>query len=360
MLKPAMFACALVWAIAGAAEQAAAQPAAPQQAAPQQAAPQQAGAQTCQRYRDEAAKVLGETPADLAALAPLRVQVNNSQSCTEPEKTCFAHLIANAHAVRAGEMEEAGGALEEAEAVAKSGYEIAETWRASWTLAHFAERRKDYDRAALLYQLAMARLTDASGRIKANQERKESFVCPGEIEALPNAAQQDELRRLAVQMNALSQAFVRLPAARCAGEFSGMFAGQLGCTEIDRFSFPIEFQSNSANFTSKGREAARFLAEFVAKGRKQREKIVLTGHADRNGSDEHNCDLSRQRLTTLVRFLRQNGVGTGIAIEAIPQGKGEPFPIVEGSKFSDEEIDRINRRIELRDRLEDVVRKCPT
>jgi outer membrane protein OmpA-like peptidoglycan-associated protein len=320
--------------------------------------PDKAAAQTCQTYYDQASSAVSQTPPDLPALQQLRDQVNNSSVCADVEKTCFAYFVANAHAARASAIEEAHGPLDEGASVAQAGFNIAQTWRSSWTLAHFSERRKDYDRASLLYQGAISQLADTQARIEAHERQNESFTCPGEKENLPTPAAADELTRLAIQMSALSQSFVRLPAARCGGDFGGVFIGKLGCNEINRFTIPIEFQYDSTLFTKKGTDAAKFLAEFIITSAKQRNRVVLTGHSDQKGSERYNCDLTKRRLDAVVKFLRRNGVGAEVQVDTVPQGLGEPFPIVEGSELSADEIDRINRRVELRDDADKIVRKC--
>jgi outer membrane protein OmpA-like peptidoglycan-associated protein len=107
---------------------------------------------------------------------------------------------------------------------------------------------------------------------------------------------------------------------------------------------PITFVYDDTQFTSVGRKEAAALNEFLRQ--RQLNSVTLTGHADSRGSDEYNMELSRQRLETVARFLREAGY-TG-KLELIPKGKQEPFVSPDRDRLPKEDAFQLDRRVELR------------
>ena len=106
---------------------------------------------------------------------------------------------------------------------------------------------------------------------------------------------------------------------------------------------PITFVFNESTLTEDGRKAAALLLEYLRI--KKFPKISLTGHADERGSDELNLALSRERLATVERFLKDSGfVGE---LELVPKGESEPFSGVERGDYELEELYQLDRRVEL-------------
>lgn len=309
-----------------------------------------AAAQSCQAHYDKLRSSLAQNPSDLATLDQLAGVVKNSSQCTEVEKTCFAHMVADSYSQAIGDMQAKGVAQQKLQDLAGAGAQIARTWRMLWTMADLAENAQNYDEAALFYKSSLTALSDVESRIKQGAR---SFVCPGEERALPSAKETAELIRLAEQADALATKFVPAPPTR-DGSFGGIFVGKLRGIEVVNFPIPIEFKYDSTELTQKGTDAANFLLSYI--NGSDLPRIVLTGHADQKGSDDYNCKLSKRRLDALIAHMKPS-MRKSVTIEAIPQGKGEPFEIVEGSKLSQDQVDQINRRIELRDRQ--VQRKCP-
>jgi outer membrane protein OmpA-like peptidoglycan-associated protein len=309
-----------------------------------------AAAQSCQAHYDKLRSSLAQNPSDLATLDQLAGVVKNSSQCTEVEKTCFAYMVADSYSQAIGDMQAKGVAQQKLQDLAGAGAQIARTWRMLWTMADLAENAQNYDEAALFYKSSLTALSDVESRIKQGAR---SFVCPDEERALPSAKETAELIRLAEQADALATKFVPAPPTR-DGSFGGIFVGKLRGIEVVNFPIPIEFKYDSTELTPKGTDAANFLLSYI--NGSDLPRIVLTGHADQKGSDDYNCKLSKRRLDALIAHMKPS-MRKSVTIEAIPQGKGEPFEIVEGSKLSQDQVDQINRRIELRDRQ--VQRKCP-
>ncbi len=106
---------------------------------------------------------------------------------------------------------------------------------------------------------------------------------------------------------------------------------------------PITFVFDEANFTDEGRKAAGLLLEYLRL--KHFDKVSLTGHADERGSDELNMTLSKERLDTVARYLREGGFKGELSL--IPKGKTEPFTGVVRSQYPQEELWQLDRRVEL-------------
>jgi outer membrane protein OmpA-like peptidoglycan-associated protein len=106
---------------------------------------------------------------------------------------------------------------------------------------------------------------------------------------------------------------------------------------------PITFVYNESTLTEDGRKAAALLLEYLRI--KKFPKVSLTGHADERGSNELNMALSRERLATVKRFLRDSGFEG--ELELVPKGESEPFAGVERGEYGREDLYQLDRRVEL-------------
>lgn len=106
---------------------------------------------------------------------------------------------------------------------------------------------------------------------------------------------------------------------------------------------PILFHYREARFTDDGARAAGLLLEYLRL--KHIEAITLTGHADERGDDEPNIELSRQRLDAVERFLRHGGYDGKLTLVA--EGKRQPFAGVDRSKYPQDVLWQLDRRVEL-------------
>jgi outer membrane protein OmpA-like peptidoglycan-associated protein len=107
---------------------------------------------------------------------------------------------------------------------------------------------------------------------------------------------------------------------------------------------PITFVTDEIELTPDGARAAALLAEYLRL--KRPEGISLSGHADRRGSDSYNMDLSKRRLETIERYLRQAGYAGKLSLT--PKGKREPYLGVDRTRLSANEVYQADRRVELR------------
>ena len=107
---------------------------------------------------------------------------------------------------------------------------------------------------------------------------------------------------------------------------------------------PITFAYDSTDFTPVGRRGAAALSDFL---REQKlASATLSGHADERGSDAYNMELSRRRLDSVARYLRDSGYAGKLVL--VPKGRSEPFLSPERGKLSREDALQLDRRVELR------------
>ena len=106
---------------------------------------------------------------------------------------------------------------------------------------------------------------------------------------------------------------------------------------------PITFAYDSTDFTPVGRRGAAALSDFL---REQKlASATLSGHADERGSDAYNMELSRRRLDSVARYLRDSGYAGKLVL--VPKGRSEPFLSPERWKLSREDALQLDRRVEL-------------
>jgi len=109
---------------------------------------------------------------------------------------------------------------------------------------------------------------------------------------------------------------------------------------------PITFAYDSTDFTPVGRRGAAALSDFL---REQKlASATLSGHADERGSDAYNMELSRRRLDSVARYLRDSGYAGKLVLVLVPKGRSEPFLSPERGKLSREDALQLDRRVELR------------
>jgi outer membrane protein OmpA-like peptidoglycan-associated protein len=107
---------------------------------------------------------------------------------------------------------------------------------------------------------------------------------------------------------------------------------------------PITFAYDSTDLTPVGRRGAAALSDFL---REQKlASATLSGHADERGSDAYNMELSRHRLDSVARYLRDSGYAGKLVL--VPKGRSEPFLSPERWKLSREDALQLDRRVELR------------
>lgn len=96
---------------------------------------------------------------------------------------------------------------------------------------------------------------------------------------------------------------------------------QLGADALFQFD-----RSGPADILPKGRQALDTMVDEIRRHGVSVERLRLTGHTDRLGSDAYNLQLSQQRASTVAAYIRNKGLT--IPVDAV--GKGEQEPVTTG------------------------------
>jgi outer membrane protein OmpA-like peptidoglycan-associated protein len=155
-------------------------------------------------------------------------------------------------------------------------------------------------------------------------------------EETPARIRGDDLQELvdrAFAAKALAANFVSAHPTR-----DGTIPGYRGVKTIP---MPIQFETNKADLTPKGRECALELANAIKQ--QNLATVTIEGHTDDRGDDTLNDKLSSERVKTVEAFLRAQGVTARIV--TVARGKREPFIPPDAANLSPQQIWELNRRV---------------
>jgi outer membrane protein OmpA-like peptidoglycan-associated protein len=209
-------------------------------------------------------------------------------------------------------------------------------WQAAATLGEvrFGERR--FAEAAVSFDRAI--------EIVKNETLTRDAPSKFEIEELVDRATQARL----LAANGLSgdkkPAFVTAANDRRDGKIGGIYSPSVRGIVAHALPLPITFDYGKASLTTVGQDAASELAKVIVE--QQPSKVVIVGHTDVQGDAELNVKLSDERAATVAAFLQQNGVT--VPVETLGVGATQPFPILDASGLSKEDIYALDRRVEWR------------
>ncbi len=122
-------------------------------------------------------------------------------------------------------------------------------------------------------------------------------------------------------------------------DLEGATVERVGEGILITFNSGLQFDVNSYNLTSVTRENLGDFANVVNKY--EDTDILIEGHTDSTGSDEHNQTLSENRAESVKRFLINQGV---LASRLTSVGYGESQPIADNETASGRQQ---NRRVEV-------------
>lgn len=256
--------------------------------------------------------------------------VESELGCTGGERRKMKRTLSNLHARVVEERLAGGASLASQRALLERSLAYGGTWSTLAHLGDIAHDARDYDRAAALYQRALVKIND-----------KEDTPEP------PPDSVIDRIHRLAGQDRMLAGRYVETPTNR-AGEPDGLAApdGYRGF-KPEAELVPITFKTGLAEFDARGRRYAEDMAQAVMRVMRQdpHARIVLSAHTDKRGGDAYNLRLSSDRGEAVRKFL----IGRGVEeqrIEMIAKGKREPLVLADPEHYGEEEVWRMNRRVE--------------
>jgi outer membrane protein OmpA-like peptidoglycan-associated protein len=152
-----------------------------------------------------------------------------------------------------------------------------------------------------------------------------------------------QARLLAANEESAGASYVQV-AKGDRGEVAGMYSINTRGPTPESIPVPINFETNSANMTAIGQQAAEELAAAIKA--QQPGEVIIVGHADERGSDSYNMGLSEKRARAVREFLMSRGVSA--VIKVVAKGKRDPLQIEDKSGMSREDTWALNRRVEWR------------
>ena len=105
-------------------------------------------------------------------------------------------------------------------------------------------------------------------------------------------------------------------------------------------STPVNFQENSSDLTTDGKELLNEVAEVMTKNSASYTKILIDGHTNNKGQPKHNLWLSLERAKAVKHYLVSKGISAKV-LEARGFGQSKPKVPYTNTKAMD-----INRRVE--------------
>ncbi len=188
-----------------------------------------------------------------------------------------------------------------------------------------------YAQAASDFGSALDALNDNSGECYRYGEAP--FPGPAQIAEIVTRADESDLLAASFQ------------PSRVEGRCGGVFLQYIRGYERKSLALPIEFEFGAATFTGRGEQTAGALLACLQA--QKFSSITLTGHTDETGAEAGDLALSARRLAALREFLVRGGFAG--KIELAPVGSHEPFRADDVVGRGKAEVDRLNRRVELRD-----------
>ena len=265
---------------------------------------------------------------DLEAARRSYEAVDRESECNDAYRAKAKRKVADLHARIAVKRMASGESLRSQRALLMQGLGYARTWLVLALLGDVAYESQDYDRATKWYESSLTLMRN---------ERETSTAPPNPtIERIHGRAQQSRL---------LARGFVPTPKNR-SGRRDGLAAISYRNFKPERVAIPINFRTNSAELTERGRHFARDMAVYLDEQRPG--NITLYAHTDPRGSEEYNLELSRRRGEAVKRFLRDQGVTPLIRVEAM--GESRPFPLDPRDRNRHTQAERwqMDRRVELK------------
>lgn len=266
-----------------------------------------------------------QAQGDLAAMKSIFDNTFVDSSCNDDYQLLLGRAIGRAIEKKVEAAVANGEALSSYDNALIEVSRYTNSWRALAQRGDIARERKDFTKAAGLYQESLAAIQDEIATPKA-----------------PPASVIELIFKAAEEMRLAADVFVQAPVTR-AGEASGLAALSVRGFVPTKVALPIEFKYDSTEFTPKGEEAARELLSMLRQ--RNATAATLIGHTDSRGRLDHNIDLSRRRALAVATYLRHSGYDGTLNVEG--RGPTEPMKLDNPTQYTSEQTHQINRRVEL-------------
>lgn len=263
---------------------------------------------------------------DLATISNQADEIATEPSCPDAYRPKLAQIAAFAYLRVVNERLEAGSSLREQEDLLLESLKLARTWQAQAMLGDIEHTEKHYEKSSLFYQHALSLINDPA--LTKTEPPKQVIAT---------------IHRKASEARMLANRYVSTPVNHRSGAAEGLALSTVRSFTVKRVPLPVTYESGSTRFTPKGAEAAEDL--MVALRQRAPNSISIIGHTDDRGSSAQNQVLSQRRAEALAEFLRSRGYKGEIVTKGL--GESEPATLSDPSRYSQEEIWQLNRRVEL-------------
>ncbi|MEI2780124.1 MAG: OmpA family protein [Candidatus Competibacter sp.] len=264
--------------------------------------------------------------ADLATLETLYQEARNTPDCDDAFRARLGQRASNEYLrqIQARLRQDPGADVAESLDRALS---YARSWQGLAMRGDLRHDRRDDYQAAVDYQEALEIIADRSATPDP--------PAPALIGALYKKAERSRL---------LADRYPPTPTNRSTGEPAGLAATSIRGFVPERVALPITFEYDATAFDAKGQAAAADLLDFLT--RQGQREITLIGHTDPRGEDAYNLALSQRRAEAVKRFLLAQRYAGAIHTEG--RGEAEPLTVDDPQAYSQDELYRLQRRVELR------------
>jgi len=263
--------------------------------------------------------------ANIVALKSVFERANVDSSCDNETRGNLRRLVLRAVERKVDEGTKAGRPPDSFSDEMRDALRYGESWRIQTWLGEAARDKGDHAAAATAYQKALAIINDTTETPKAPD--------PSVIEMIFKRAESSRM---------VAEHFVDPPVTR-GGTSVGLASLEFRGFKVRKVAVPVEFVFDSVEFTRDGAKAAADLAESLKSG--DATEIRLVGHTDSRGAADYNLRLSKRRAEALADFLRRSGVTAPIVASGV--GANEPMTLDDPARYTRDQIDRANRRVEL-------------
>lgn len=157
------------------------------------------------------------------------------------------------------------------------------------------------------------------------------------IEAI--RAAEAQRRDLQLEARTVEAETAEMRARRLERELADLEAEQTARGIVLTLSDDVLFATDSDELKAGAYRAVDRLADFLEKNPERR--LLIEGHTDARGTDEHNQDLSERRAESVAVALMQRGIRSD---RLRPVGLGEAYPVASNDTTAGQQQ---NRRVEV-------------
>ncbi len=198
------------------------------------------------------------------------------------------------------------------------------TWGTQVVRGDIAVRRQDWQNASIFYNQTLDLIHDPEATLQA-----------------PSNAQIEKIYQQATEAQILT-ANVKNTISR-NGQANGMMRGKIRGFIPRNRAVPVPFYTGKWGLDENGKRVTKQLASYIKNEGFSR--VTLTGHTDEKGLSSYNDFISKRRAKAVKSYFEKQGITA--QIKAIGKGEDEPLKLENRAYYNQEQIDMLNRRVEL-------------